>query len=249
MKIEPDPAYGKRVLNSLRERLGVGGQRRPGVHVSELVFCLRKAWHERRRPELLTSDSTVLTWARGLSHEALFATSDATQVVYGHCFTCGHKVRDHSGDVESEACPVCGSEMLFGTIDWIDDGIAVEAKSTMKSSKATLHDMLWYADQALSYAWLAEMPEARVVVFHVMGDWKPGTPEPVLATYKVSFESEEERARWGETLKRRYAVVLQDREPALGPEAPVYDWMCSYCKIVTCEKNPANLEHLGRRRT
>ncbi len=68
----------------------------------------------------------------------------------------------------------------------------VEAKSTMKSSNADIHELKHYADQALTYALMRGHNEARVVVYHVNGDWK--NTQPVLRVWRVSFDPGEREA-------------------------------------------------------
>lgn len=203
--------------------------RRQGTHVSDLIFCVRQAWLNRRR-DADVSDRTILEWMRGRSHEDLMA-GEVRQFLMEYCPRC-RTTRHYENVRESRThCEECGTPLLLGTVDWLDEGI-VECKSTMKSSRKGLEDVRWYADQALTYAWMYGLDSARVVIYHVRGDYTSNRPE--LVVYTVAFE-EGERERWEETILRRKALLEGDELPPLdGVDSPVYDWICGYCTHFDC---------------
>ena len=101
--ITRDDEYRGVLIDRLKQQMGTG-VRRSGVHVSDLVFCTRKAWAEKTMEYIgEVSERTLLTWLRGLSHEAL-VSEGVEQVRAGYCFTCQY---NHPWDPrlnETHAC-------------------------------------------------------------------------------------------------------------------------------------------------
>ncbi len=266
MKITRDLEYRDHLLAEQKSKMGVG-QRRSGVHVSDLVFCVRKAQQERVAQHVESvSDATVLTWLRGLSHEALL-TDGIEQVRSGYCFQCQHNIAWSPQVADANRCPDCGDELLVGTIDWItlegineeahtiDDFIPVEMKSTMKSSRKSLEegDMQWFVDQIRSYMFMHGRHYGRIVILHVMGDYsrsnpdiKNDGPQADLRVYRIEWENDEEAIAWGEELERSKQDIQGQELPPLNERSPRHDFICEYCIIgaklpatgVACERYP-----------
>lgn len=136
VKITRDTEYRRHLLDSQRSRMGVG-ERRAGIHVSDLVMCARKAWAERvtqHVPQI--SDETILTWLRGLSHEALL-TDGIEQVRSGYCFQCQQNHPWSPELAEDQLCPDCGETLLTGTIDWV----TLEDEPTFSEQEKEHHQM------------------------------------------------------------------------------------------------------------
>lgn len=251
MLITRDTEYRQHLLDTQRSRMGMG-QRRTGVHVSDLVMCVRKAWAERESKFILeVSDQTVLTWLRGLSHEALL-TDGVEQVRAGYCFPCDKNYTYTPQLSATNRCPTCDDELLVGTIDWvtlegideearsIDDFIPVEMKSTLKSARKTLEegDMAWFIDQIKSYMFMHGRHKGRVAILHVMGDYSRGNPDiksegpqAELRVYAVEWEDGAEKAAWGEELKLSKDSLEGNSLPPLDLRSPRHDFICSYCEI------------------
>lgn len=252
MKITRDTEYRQHLLDTQRKHMGLG-ERRAGVHVSDLVMCVRKAWAERvaqHVPEI--SDQTVLTWLRGLSHEALLGDG-VEQVRAGYCFPCQKNWPWTPQIAVTSRCPDCDDELLVGTIDWvtleginepqatIEDFIPVEMKSTLKSSRKTIEDgdMLWFVDQIKSYMFMHGRDSGRICVLHVMGNYSRGNPDiksegpqAELRVYRLEWENEAERDAWGAELERSKGLLEGDTMPALDDvRSPRHSFICDYCVI------------------
>lgn len=226
MKIWEDTRYRRRLLVKLRERMSGS---RTGVHVSDLILCIRKSWLERNA--FTPQDRDLLVWLRGQSHENLLREEHPGPASLAYCLSCSELLRP-----EETCCPSCGDTPIVGTVDWTRKGMPVEAKSTMKSSRADLYELAHYADQALTYALMRGKNEARVVVYHVNGNWK-GDTDPVLRVWRVQFDpGEKEELR--RTLLRRKAKFESDTMPPLDEDSPVYSWICKYCTFDWCPMNP-----------
>jgi hypothetical protein len=264
--IERDEDYRRKLLDDQKSRMGIG-IRRVGLHVSDLVFCARKAWAERVTEFAAdVDDGTVLTFLRGLSHEGLLEES-LNQVRSGYCFPCNTNYAIDARLAETQRCPACNDTLLVGTIDWVtldpdnSDYIPVEMKSTLKSSRKRLaQDMPWYIDQLMSYLYMHGRDEGRICILHVMGNYargnqdeRGGGPRAELIVYKVRWRSSYARQRWGEILYRRKLKVEGLNKPALDEDSPVHDYICEYCVIgerlpdgTECERFPWVRQSDGR---
>lgn len=248
MKITRDTEYRKYLLDEQRSRMGVG-TRREGVHVSDLIMCIRKAWAEKQSGLIEEiPDQTILTWLRGLSHEALLSDG-IEQVRAGHCFQCQKTHTMTPQIAANNLCPDCGDTLLIGTIDWVTfevdgqlvvDFVPVEMKSTLKSSNKTLEegDMLWFVDQIKTYMWMHSRPAGRVCILHVMGDYsrtdpdvRSGGPQAELRVYGVEWEDAAERDAWGAELERSKALVEGTELPELDERSPRHSMICEYCVV------------------
>ena len=229
MKIRESSRLRKKFLERLRSHQ----EAREGVHVSDLLYCVRQAWHSRNGtppPE----DSALLLWLRGHSHQNLLSGKKNREVQVRWCAYCdvihdGHTVR---------SCSLCGSELLIGTKDWMYRGVPVEFKSTLKSSKSSLEDLPWYRDQAVFYAVMTGEDRAIVVVYHVYGSYGQ-RPEPELRVYEITEIDVVDRERIRLLARERMQRLLADTEPPLDEHSPAYDWVCQYCHVITCVRHPS----------
>jgi hypothetical protein len=260
--IRPDPEYRRRILTEQRTKMGVG-VRRDGLHVSDLIFCSRKAWAERVMDFAENvPDETILLWVRGLSHEDLIADG-IEQIRAGYCFQCvkviswGPDIADRGGH-----CPHCDDTLMVGTIDWVmlesTDGLAlddfkpVEMKSTLKSSRKTLDDMPWYADQLKTYMAMHSRKKGNIAILHVMGDYSRDNPDirgngpkPELNVYEVEWRDPSASKNWLAEMRWRKSLVEGTEMPLLDSRSPAYDYICDFCIIgeklpngQQCEKWP-----------
>ena len=246
--IRLDPEYRSRILREQREKMG-SGKRRDGLHVSDLIFCTRKAWAEKQTGFAEDPpDETILLWVRGLSHEELIADG-VEQIRAGYCFDClkvlpwGPDVADRGG-----TCDVCGGILMTGTIDWVmlessdgehlDDFTPVEMKSTLKSSRKTLDDMPWYADQLKTYMAMHGRERGRIAILHIMGDYsrddpniRGNGPKPELVTYELSWRDPSAPKNWLAEMGERKRLVEGPTLPPLDTRSPAHDYICDYCII------------------
>lgn len=246
--VRPDPEYRRRILREQREKMGAG-KRRTGLHVSDLIFCTRKAWAERTMDYAEdVPDETILLWVRGLSHEDLIADG-VEQVRAGYCFRC-LRLHPWAPDVADRGgrCPQCGDTLMVGTIDWVmmestdgenlDDFTPVEMKSTLKSARKSLADMPWYADQLKTYMAMHSRARGRIAILHVMGDYtrdnpdiRGGGPKPELNVYELEWRDPSAPKNWLIEMGERKKWVEGDVKPPLDSRSPAHDYICDYCNI------------------
>ena len=234
-EIIEDVATRDKVLSDMRARIGVD-TKREGIHLSSLVFCLRKAWHmyridqsDKSRAEVLgaTPDETALVWVIGHSHEAIFGTSS---------------IRGESTEKDGITYTPDFWRPEKGKLE------LVEMKSTRKSANKGIEDIEHYMAQAAGYCAASGLTECCVFVLHLMGDYdRSHPPQAMLKVWRLKF-TKAELTRWWNELKRRRDAVLSDEEPGMllrtpeasfssGEEAmpslksPMYEWECGYCQV------------------
>ena len=259
-----DSAYTEQLNAKVRDQYGPKHDR-SGVHATDLLYCLRKAWGKRRvpsadQPEL--DDETILTWSGGLMFEDLISEGKR-QKMAAYCFTCrtvSRVVPPVRGGTEPTHCSLCGNWWLLFTPDYIADDMIHEVKQTRKSRRRGPEDAQWWMDQLRTYTLFANKAGwtgqyiARVVVNWIMGDYgrkkkglRPLPPKSALDAYLVVFKKGFEAA-WESELLRRMTIVLNEGMPVLtgmGEEfgadgiSPAYEWECPTCpvgKALGCER-------------
>lgn len=260
--IEEDTELYERVVSQMRERMGVD-TKRPGDHVSDLIYCLRKAWVKKHVvgddvKELLgdTPDETAFVWIIGHSHEAIFGQGSIrgkSQTKDGIWYTPDFfaepaTVRElmeatWPTDVTDEA-----AAEVFRTMPneaFYEIGKLTEMKSTRASANKRLDEgeMQHYIDQVAAYAAAEGREEVWIWVFYIMGNYYHQTkegkasgagPKAMLRLWKLTFD-ERTRRLWWETLIHNKEIVNGMKMP---PAAPKYDWECGYCQVrelIQCE--------------
>lgn len=235
-QIIEDIATRDRVLSDMRARIGVDTPRE-GIHLSSLIFCLRKAWHmyridqgDKSRAEVLgtTPDETALVWVIGHSHEAIFGATS---------------VRGETTEKDG---------IQYTPDFWSPEGghlELVEMKSTRKSANKGIEDMEHYMAQAAGYAAASGLTECCVFVLHLMGDYnRDHPPQAILKVWRLKFTKAELKTWWDE-LKMRRDIILGNIEPGRPVAAlpshlsPVYEWECGYCQVRDLIGCPGGLEY------
>lgn len=241
----------------MRHRAGVG-KPRPATHVSDLLFCLKKAWAKKKLPDDYVEeidDDTVLTWVGGLQFEEL-VSEGAKQAVMSYCRTCD-AVGGAPGK-ETPYCVVCGQRWLIGTPDYIKDKIVHEVKQTRKSRNSSINT--YWIEQLASYILFEKIagreiaPYGRIVQNSLMGDYgkksKDGPSRPPrssLDVQKVILKGDDWMQQWKGELIRRQQIVEGEKEPPVngmgdGDErSPAYLFECDDCeigKLINCTNYP-----------
>lgn len=258
-----DAEYAEELSRKLRTRFG-SSTVRTATHVSDLLFCLRKAWARiriaRETGETLDepSDDQLLTWAMGLQFEELISEGEQ-QGALAYCFRCRTVNRPPSvpyGEPEVDRCTICGDRWLVGTLDYLVNGIVHEVKATRKSRKKGPQEAPWYVEQLRSYLLFLRLSGrtdaswGRLVVEWINGSYgertkgrRPIAPLAAMDPFKVIFKEGFEEA-WLTELSRRKSIVEAENMPPLwgmgdGDErVPAYDWECASCPVglaIRCE--------------
>ena len=201
MKLNFDPIATSTVLARLAAKMGEG-ERAEGLHVSDLIMCLRKAWIRQRTGEVPLDYSTVLV------------------------FSVGRAMQDWlTGQIGDEV----GIEKdgIHGTPDYRDgDGVLSELKATYYSSSKDIGETYHYHEQLGAYLAMTGELEGRLIVFYVNGDYKKDRRQ--MKVFDLQFTKEELDQWWSELLERKVilesAMELEDI-----PLEYHYTWECDYC--------------------
>lgn len=187
-------------------------KRRSGIHLSDLVRCLRVAYWNRIDP-IPPNDDDALFFILGSGHHSVI------QEIFG------------------EAAEVRTSlDGISMTIDVLDGDVPTELKTTRSS--VDKHDQMgimeaarMYADQTAGYAAAKESMWGRLFVFHLLGKWNP--PKPVLRAYKVRFESAQDREDYVNWLKARRDLLVESWKTNTIPPGPRFKFECVqwHCKF------------------
>ena len=253
--VEEDLELYQRVVGAMRERMGVD-RPRPGVHVSELIYCLRKAWALREigdnRVNVLgeTGDETVFVWIVGHSHEAIFGQGSVrgkSVLKDGIWYT-----PDFFAEPPNLIEQIEQGEYNLADLsneEFFNIGKLTEMKSTRASAKKRMDDgeMQHYLDQTASYLAAEGRLEGWVWVFHINGDYQHQTkegkakglgPKSILRLWHLKF-TERELRKWWETLLHRKEILEGTEMPAA---APAYEWECGYCPVREATNCPGGAE-------
>ena len=178
-----------------------------GVHISDLIYCLRKSWYRRQKyvePALPPQIKLKLLLGEGLGtllENGVPEVRAALRTPYGE---------------------------LHGTIDLVqlhEGTVVCELKETRSSSNKSPIDMPHYVEQIGSYCVLLETTRARLFSAHLLGDYRQAK-DPVMKCWDIEF-SPQELAAWERELVARMAAVTQ---PAIPPATDQhYPWECKDC--------------------
>jgi hypothetical protein len=212
VRLVAEPILAERLIRDAEERRQQRQPRAPGIHASDLVYCLRQKWLMRKY-HLENQEADILS------------TDTLTLFLTGHAF---HALLEH-GDSEVETQLVLpGGHTITCTIDYIvpPDISPWEVKSTRYSAAKTPEDIASYIDQLGTYCLARRSSQGYLVILHLNGDYRENR-KPVLKVWRIVFEPRE-LAQWAVELGRRYEIVADTTQI---PDADFehYDWECQYC--------------------
>lgn len=253
-EINYDQSYTTFLNDSVKQRYG-STAKRAATHLSDVLYCLRKAWGKHHLDEgdwsLADDDGDpIVMWAGGLQFEELVGTGEP-QVPSAYCFTCRavSSVPAPVDGIEKATCGVCDNRWLIGTPDYrVPDGkgnmIIHEAKQTRKSQRRGPQDAPWWIEQLEGYLFFDHVRNplapswGRLVVNWLMGDYgekkkgkRPRPPRSVIEAFTVTFDGKWED--YMQELSRRKSIVE-------GPDQPPLNGMhVGYAGANCLERTPA----------
>lgn len=192
--------------------------RRENVHASDLIYCLRRAFHEKLGEEIEGDEKTKsnLTMMLGEAFQAwlLPGVDDAEhRLIY---------------------------EGIIATPDGIvtlanGERVPLEIKSTRTSSNkvpghsyargATLNH---YVDQVATYCLALGTRSARIAVLYMSGDYGANR-DATLVVYAVEF-SAAELERWARIISHRKDQLVSAMQTGIPPSIDEHlPWTCGYC--------------------
>lgn len=206
MRVRENPAY----VSELLQRIGrkMVEERVPGIHVSDLLYCLPKSYWRKRlgTPDVVDEEAT-LVFLLGKGLHFLF--------------------EEGRPEVSRLTDAIIASPDKF-EVDDISP-IVIEFKTTRASSNKSILESKHYFDQLGAYCYVAGVRRGRLVVAYYSGNYKP--PKPEMKAWDVTF-SKRELELWWEELRRRKLIleeaVAYDRPPDVWLH---YPWTCKYCEF------------------
>ena len=216
MRIREDEELRKALIEDLRGRFGV----REGIHLTDLIFCLRKAFFSKTRQEAFTEER-ILLYTIGLGWQDKLPLPNPGQVF------------EEDG-------------IKFSPDGWVEkeDGrIFIEVKSTRAKTRDP-QEMKHWVDQLKGYCALGRAREGVLVALHLMGDYRNRKAE--LKVHRFEFE-EEELEEMREYLRGRKEALEKALESGEAPPPePSYQWECNDCPYKDLCKEARSHEEEGK---
>jgi len=178
---------------------------REKIHVSDLLFCQRRVYLQRKGL-LPPTDEELVYWVIGKGYHSL--------------------LEEEISEIELEI------DGIRGTIDTIvlERGtlVPVEFKSTRVSSRKRISEMEHWVEQVKAYCYLAGVLEARLRVLYLMGNYR-GKLQPEFKSFILRFTKEEIESFWQELLSRRRELERALEGSEIPSPKPRYAWECERC--------------------
>lgn len=185
--------------------------RTPGIHLSDLTGCTRKAWYFLHNPDDYTeTDDATLIFSMGKGFHNLFELQGEREVM------------------------VEGIILTPDEIDVGDDGsdVVVDFKTVRTSSNKGPHELTTQIDQLGGYCALVGTRFGRIHIVHLVGDYTPRGSRPVHRCYDFEFEDWEIQ-EWRREILRRRDMIMSANDFESIPIGEHYksDWECNYCPL------------------
>lgn len=207
-----NPELSRLILDHLADLYKIK-DRREGIHLSTLVYCLTRSFFDQLAP-VEPTDQEVMLFSLGYGLQDVLTPKEATTPVYekdGITFSPDF--------VLNLVAPkkVAMSEMAY-----------VELKTTRMSSGKEDFPETWL-EYIMGGCYIQGISEYELSVLHMLGNYKP--PFPEIKSYKLIFEDTELMANWGYLVKRRdvYVEAIESNRPP-APYAYCKDWECKMCR-------------------
>lgn len=182
---------------------------REGVHISDLVLCLRRTYFKQKY-QIAPTIEELLYWIVGQGYHELLEGTPLREVAMTE-------------------------DGITGTVDSLttDLGYVVpeEFKSTRQSAKRDVRENSWWIRQTAGYAKLFHVTEVRLTPLYIMGNWGKDTT-PRLKPLRLVFTQEEIDTYWGWFKARRDLLLccLEAGEPPQIEKEELPDWFCGACE-------------------
>ena len=207
MEQQKNPQVEREILDALSKKY-VTSRTRDTIHVSHLIYCLTKGYHELTNP-LPPNDQELMLFSLGYGLENVL-------------------LREES---HSESGKMDGIEY---SPDFVPlSGGKAELKTTRMATGKEFPET--WIEQISAYCYCEKLLVYDLAVLHIVGNYKP--PFPCIAGYRLTFEQTELDANWANLLKRKMVldVALETKTP---PPAKLWckvdnkgvSWECIHCR-------------------
>lgn len=233
MRIFENPGAAAELIRRATEYRQVVSPRAEGLHVSDLIYCRRKAWYRARlRASGQTFEEhdtdTLVMFLLGHGYHALLEQGDEERkVVLNLPVEVGLVLPVH-GTVDHVERVTCDDEIcswsMHATCERL---IPHEFKTTRASAAKPIDSVQHYIEQVAAYCLGLDATRGVLSVIYINGSYnKDGSGmKPTIKTYDLGFDVGELRA-WQLELAARAWSLIQNTPPPL----PCHrTWECSYC--------------------
>lgn len=194
-----NPEIEKYALDHLANLYNIRKQRE-GIHLSTIVYCLTSSYFDFTEYIQPTDEEVML-------------------------FALGYGLQDVLTPQEAEA-PVFQKDGIIYSPDFLlkVDDTYFEIKTTRMSSNKPELPETWI-EYIMGGCYIRDINEYELVIFFMMGNWKP--PFPKLRAETLRFTDEELQENWYRIIRRRNVLVdaLTDKKPPT-PKQFCKDWEC-----------------------
>jgi len=169
MKITKNPELRQHIYNNIRQTVA---KDRSGIHLSDLIYCSRKAFFRKMGVSPEPSDELCMLWMTGYAFQAFMFPNENEITVLVDGINC-------TPDIPG----------------------GIEIKSTRQSSRNfDLDNITHYKRQILGYCKALNKLEYDLVVMFVCGNYAP--PFPSMDCWHITATQEEVDANWNEVLEK-----------------------------------------------
>jgi hypothetical protein len=180
-------------------------QKREGIHLSTLIYCLTRSFFDQQ-DMIEPTDNEVMLFALGLGLQDVLTPTSANTPIY-----------------EKEGITF-SPDMYFEVPNF---GM-VELKTTRMSSGKEVLPETWF-EYIKGGCYMIGSNIYDLAILHMLGNYHP--PFPILRSERLTFTKEELQSNWDYLLERK-AVYCKALETNIPPEPYKYckEWECQYCR-------------------
>ena len=207
MLITENPELTRLMLTHLSDLYHIK-QKRVGIHLSTLVYCLTKSQMDVSGG-IEPTDNEVMLFALGLGLQDVLTPGGTATPVY-----------TKDGIIYSP-------DFVFELGGWL-----VELKTTRQSAKrGAAHE---FPETWIEYikggSYIVGKEFYDLSVLYLMGNYSP--PFPLMKSFRLEFTPEELEENWNHILDRKavYEKHIESRDIIL-PKKYAKSWECSYCRF------------------
>lgn len=213
MNITENSELTRLMIDHLAKLYGIY-ERRIGIHLSTLIYCLKRSQMDASESNVIPTESEVMLFALGWGLQDVLTPSSAETPV-----------------IEKEGI-VYRPDFRITLKDW-----TAELKTTrMSSAKGDKQD---FPEVWLEYmkggCHMLDIRTYHLTVLYMMGSWRP--PFPVIKSYQFDFTDEEIQSNWN-NIKSRYDVYKSALDTGIRIEPYTFakSYECEHCRYkLVCE--------------
>ncbi len=213
MNITENGELTRLMIDHLAKLYGIY-EKRVGVHLSTLIYCLKRSQMDASESNVIPTESEVMLFALGWGlQDVLTPTSAETPVI------------------EKEGI-VYRPDFRLTLKDW-----TAELKTTrMSSAKGDKHEFpeTWL-EYMLGGCYMLDTTIYHLTILYMMGTWRP--PFPVIKSYTFEFTPDEIKDNWNK-IKTRYEIYKLALDTGIKIEPYTYakPFECEHCRYkLICE--------------